>query len=88
MADVYCHNGFNDWDPVEDPPPEKEPDIVPTIPRPRVPLSILQWVHTYDYYGLREDPGVLRLDAKPRVNATSLDCTLASGLPVGVMFVC
>ncbi|KAL2830714.1 hypothetical protein BJY01DRAFT_226972 [Aspergillus pseudoustus] len=73
MADVYYWSDIGGWDPVEDPPPEKEPDIVPTTRRPRVPLSILQWVHMYDYYGLREDPSVLRLDAKPRVNAISLD---------------
>ncbi|KAL3486668.1 hypothetical protein BJX62DRAFT_246582 [Aspergillus germanicus] len=73
MADVYYWSDVGGWDPVEDPLPEKEPDIIPTTPRPRVPLSILQWVHTYHYTGLTEDPSVLRLDAKPRVNATSLD---------------
>ncbi|KAL3447819.1 hypothetical protein BJX65DRAFT_276090 [Aspergillus insuetus] len=73
MADVYYWSDVVGWDPVEDPPPEKEPDIIPTTPRPRVPLSILQWVHTYHYTGLTEDPSVFRLDAKPRVNATSLD---------------
>jgi hypothetical protein len=88
MANVYHWSDVGGWDPVEDPPPEKEPDIIPTTPRPRAPLSILQWIHTYHYTGLREDPSVLRLDTKPRVNATSLDCMLVSVLYVGIVFVC
>ncbi|KAI9035018.1 uncharacterized protein KD926_004822 [Aspergillus affinis] len=39
MADVWCHNPY-DWDPIEDRPPDKEPDTILASPRHRVPLSI------------------------------------------------
>ncbi|KAL4863031.1 hypothetical protein BDV12DRAFT_202504 [Aspergillus spectabilis] len=38
MAEVQYGDRSNHWDPVEDP-PEKEPDIVPFSPRPRVLIS-------------------------------------------------
>lgn len=55
MAEVDYY-GY-DWDPVEDPPPEKEPDVVLVSPRPRVPLSIHQWLRKYfDYDHLKTTP--------------------------------
>jgi hypothetical protein len=43
-----------DWDPVEDPPPEKELDVILVNPRARVPLLIHQWPRKYfDYDHLK-----------------------------------
>lgn len=78
MAEVSYRGEDFGWDPVEDPPPEKEPDIVPISPRPRVPISVLQWLHKYYPYlpglGLEEDPSILRLEDSPLVDAAALDC--------------
>ncbi|KAJ6149089.1 hypothetical protein N7471_000288 [Penicillium samsonianum] len=74
MAEVtfYCKEGG--WDPVEDPPPKKEPDIILISPRPRVPLSILQWLRKYFYYiSLQENPRFLRLEDRPLIDTTALD---------------
>ncbi|KAL4932899.1 uncharacterized protein BDV17DRAFT_252397 [Aspergillus undulatus] len=72
MGDVEYH-AF-DWDPVEDPPPEREPDIVRTSPRPRVLLSIRQWLGEYlDFDHLKNDPRVRRLEERPLVDAAALD---------------
>lgn len=82
MAEVSYRGEDFGWDPVEDPPPEKEPDIVPISPRPRVPISVLQWLRKYYPYlpglGLEEDPSVLRLEDSPLVDAAALDCTSVS----------
>ncbi|KAJ9478551.1 hypothetical protein VN97_g13187, partial [Penicillium thymicola] len=74
MAEVSYHSEEGGWDPVEDPPPKKEPDIVPISPRPRVPLSIIRWLRKYCYWmRLKEDPSVLRLEDRPLVDAAALD---------------
>ncbi|KAJ9490293.1 hypothetical protein VN97_g2949 [Penicillium thymicola] len=79
MAEVSYHSKEGGWDPVEDPPPKKEPDIVLISPRPRVPLSILRWLRKYLYYmSLDAGPSVLRLEDRPLVNAAALDCTFVS----------
>lgn len=73
MGDVEYH-AF-DWDPVEDPPPEREPDVVRTSPRPRVLLSIRQWLGEYlDFDQLKDDPRVWRLEKRLLVDAAALDC--------------
>ncbi|KAJ5787896.1 hypothetical protein N7457_002886 [Penicillium paradoxum] len=73
MAEVWHHDP-DDWDYVEDDPPVEEPDIVPITPRPRVPLSVLQWLRKYDCYGVvEEDSRVLRLEDMPLVDAAALD---------------
>ncbi|CAI7667660.1 unnamed protein product [Penicillium viridicatum] len=62
------------WDPVEDPQPEKEPDIVLESPRPRELLSISQWVSKYYYWsGLEEAPCILKLEERPLADAVALD---------------
>ncbi|KAJ5317956.1 hypothetical protein N7508_002464 [Penicillium antarcticum] len=79
MAEVSYHSEEGGWDPVEDPPPKKEPDIVLISPRPRLPLSILQWLRKYFYYlNLDAGPSVLRLEDRPLVDAVALDCTSVS----------
>ncbi|OQE77471.1 hypothetical protein PENNAL_c0061G02854 [Penicillium nalgiovense] len=55
------------------PPPKKEPDIVLISPRPRVPLSILQWLRKYFYYmSLDAGPSLLRLEDRPLVDLLML----------------
>ncbi|KAL2810884.1 hypothetical protein BJX63DRAFT_444437 [Aspergillus granulosus] len=72
MAEVYYRLAH--WDPVEDPQPEKEPDIVPFSPRPRVLLSIYQWLRRYyNYDHLNYFPNCRRLDDMPLVDAAALD---------------
>ncbi|KAJ5897816.1 hypothetical protein N7504_008104 [Penicillium tannophilum] len=74
MAEVsyWCETGG--WDPVEDPPPEKEPDTVLASPRPRVPLAISPWLRKYFYHmNLEEDPRFLILKNTPIVYAAALD---------------
>ncbi|CAI7618667.1 unnamed protein product [Penicillium palitans] len=74
MAEVsyWCETGG--WDPVEDPPPEKEPDTVLASPRPRVPLAISPWLRKYFYHmDLEEDPRFLILKNTPIVYAAALD---------------
>ncbi|CAG8897282.1 unnamed protein product [Penicillium egyptiacum] len=76
MAEVPSRQKFFSWDPVEDPQPEKEPDVVLMSPRPRVLLSIAQWVGKYyNWSGLEDHPSILRLDKRPLVDAAALDCT-------------
>ncbi|KAL4860331.1 hypothetical protein BDV12DRAFT_205195 [Aspergillus spectabilis] len=74
MAEVQYRDRSNHWDPVEDPPPEKEPDIVPFSPRPRVLLSIHQWLRRYyNYNRLNYVPNCRRLGDMPLVDAAALD---------------
>ncbi|KAL2855143.1 hypothetical protein BJX68DRAFT_274117 [Aspergillus pseudodeflectus] len=47
MAEVLARITPSNWDPIEDPPPLTEPDVVPDSPRHRVPLSIHQWLSKY-----------------------------------------
>ncbi|CAG7962111.1 unnamed protein product [Penicillium nalgiovense] len=76
MAEVPSREKFFAWDPVEDPQPEMEPDVVLVSPRPRVLLSIAQWVGKYyNWSGLEDHPSILRLDKRPLVDAAALDCT-------------
>jgi hypothetical protein len=83
MAEVQSRDKFFDWDPVEDPQPEKEPDVVLVSPRPRVLLSIAQWAGKYYRWSDLEDhPSILRLEERPLADAAALDCTSvhASGI--------
>jgi hypothetical protein len=83
MAEVQSRDKFFDWDPVEDPQPEKEPDVVLVSPRPRVLLSIAQWAGKYYRWSDLEDhPSILRLEKRPLADAAALDCTSlhASGI--------
>ncbi|KAL4865180.1 hypothetical protein BDV12DRAFT_200372 [Aspergillus spectabilis] len=74
MAVVHYHSVEGGWDPVEDDQPLKEPDVVLVSPRPRVPLSISQWLCKYYYWsGLEGDPCILRLQDRPLVDAAALD---------------
>ncbi|KAL4912355.1 hypothetical protein BDW62DRAFT_215097 [Aspergillus aurantiobrunneus] len=58
-----------------DPPPEREPDIVHTSPRPHVLLSVQQWFGEYlDFDRLENDPYIQKLEERPLVNAAVLDC--------------
>lgn len=78
IADVYYYNEAGGYDAVEDPPPKKEPDIVPISPRPRELLSVLQLLHKYNYHhcmDLEKDSIIFRLEDKPLVDAAALDCT-------------
>ncbi|KAF9894399.1 hypothetical protein FE257_007902 [Aspergillus nanangensis] len=72
MADVPSRGEFFDWDPVEDPQPETEPDVVLRSPRPRVLLSITQWVGKY-WWGLKDHPSILRLEERMLVDEAALD---------------
>ncbi|KAL4776494.1 hypothetical protein BDW60DRAFT_213879 [Aspergillus nidulans var. acristatus] len=72
MAEVQYRSAH--WDPVQDPQPEKEPDVVPSSPRPRELLSIHQWLHRYyNYEHLNYVPNCRRLDDMPLVDDTALD---------------
>lgn len=74
MAQVDYHDKDGGWDPVEDDPPEKEPDIVLVDERPREPLSILAYVE--EHFPFMEDhPRVVELEACPPIDDPSiLDC--------------
>ncbi|KAJ5787244.1 hypothetical protein N7457_002234, partial [Penicillium paradoxum] len=73
MATVWDPDENIDWDPVEDDQPE-EWDIVLVSPRPRVPLSIAQWIRKYYRWSELEDhPGILRLEERPLADAAALD---------------
>ncbi|KAL4922567.1 hypothetical protein BDW62DRAFT_18 [Aspergillus aurantiobrunneus] len=72
MAEVQYRSA--DWDPVEDPQPEKEPDVVPSSPQPRELLSIHQWLRRYyNYEHLNYVPNCRRLDDMPLVDDAALD---------------
>ncbi|KAL3494969.1 hypothetical protein BJX62DRAFT_246848 [Aspergillus germanicus] len=76
MADVQYEDEPSDWDPVEDPPPEKEPDV---------------WLSKYfPYDHLKNDPSFLRLDDMPLVCPAALDRMSVSTPPVcqGVGMIC
>lgn len=74
MAHVDYHSECGGWDPVEDPPPRKEPDIVLVDDRPRVPLSILDYVGKYFPFW-DDDPKVLELESCPHIDDPGvLDC--------------
>lgn len=80
MAEVSYRGEDFGWDPVEDRPPEKEPDIVPISPRPRKPLSVIQWLRRYFIHiSFENDPSVLRLEDKPLVGDAALDCMFSTG---------
>ncbi len=85
MADVEYEDESSGWDPVEDPPPEKEPDVVHFSPRPRELLSLHQWLSRYFHYNyLSNDPNFRRLDNMPRVGPAALDCMSVSMPPVSL----
>ncbi|KAF9888284.1 hypothetical protein FE257_008854 [Aspergillus nanangensis] len=74
MAEVPSREKYFSWDPVEDPQPEKEPDIVLVSARPRALLSIAQWVANYNAWsGLEDHPSILRLEERPLADAAALD---------------
>lgn len=74
MADVVYHSQYGGWDPVEDDPPQKEPDIVLVNERPRVFLSILDYLRKYFPF-MEDDPKVLELQAYPCVDDPGvMDC--------------
>ena len=74
-AYVTYHSTEGGWDPAEDDPPEKEPDIVHVDEKPRTISSILGYVRRYFPF-LDDDPKVLELEAHPRVDDPRiLDCT-------------
>ncbi|KAL4930990.1 uncharacterized protein BDV17DRAFT_280551 [Aspergillus undulatus] len=74
MAEVWARFTPMNWDPIEDKPPLKEPDVVLDSPRPRVPLSIHQWLSKYRVSdSVKKDPSVLRLEDRPLVDAAALD---------------
>lgn len=74
MAQVVYHSRYGEWNPVEDEPQRKEPDIVLINERPRTPLSILFYLCKHFLY-MRKDPKVLELEACPHVDDPSvLDC--------------
>ncbi|KAF2704167.1 hypothetical protein K504DRAFT_538166 [Pleomassaria siparia CBS 279.74] len=71
MAQVDYYNEYGGWDPVEDDPPKKEPDIVLVDERPRVPLSILGYLRKYFSF-MENDPKVLELQACALVDDPSV----------------
>ncbi|BCS27893.1 uncharacterized protein APUU_60941A [Aspergillus puulaauensis] len=74
MAEVPSREKSFSWDPVEDPQPETEPDIILVSPRPRVPLSIARWAGKYySWSGLEDHLSILRLEERPLVDAAALD---------------
>ncbi|KAL4976085.1 hypothetical protein BDW66DRAFT_160006 [Aspergillus desertorum] len=74
MAEVLARITPSNWDPIEDPPPLTEPDVVLDSLRHRVPLSIHQWLSKY-FVGdrLKHEPSVLRLEDRPLVDAAALE---------------
>jgi hypothetical protein len=90
MAEVHYRDCLGHWDPVEDPPPAKEPDVVPGQ-RPRELLSIHQWRSRYFFDRFMGDgPSIRRLDGMPLAGSAALDCRSASTPPVrqGVGMLC
>mgnify|MGYP006868020606 FL=1 len=76
MAQLSWHSYTGGWDPVEDPPPAQEPDVVLDLPRPRELLSIVQWIGEYYHWSdLKSLHIVEQLELRPLADATSLDCT-------------
>lgn len=76
MAEVYYRGEMVGWDPIEDKPPAKEPDVVLVESRPRVTRSILDYLrHYYLYPILFDESEVLQLRGMPLVDAGVLDCT-------------
>ncbi|KAJ6149055.1 hypothetical protein N7471_000254 [Penicillium samsonianum] len=74
MAEVEYGGEMIGWDPVEDPQPEKEPDVVLADPRPRELLSISQWVSKHYYWsGLEKASCILKLEERPLADAVALD---------------
>lgn len=74
MADVVYHSQYGEWDPVEDDPPRKEPDVVLAEDRSRKPLSILGYLSKY-FPGMTDDPKVRELAAYSHVDESGvLDC--------------
>ncbi|KAL4874301.1 hypothetical protein BJY04DRAFT_225153 [Aspergillus karnatakaensis] len=83
MAEVHCRDCLGHWDPVEDPPPAKEPDVVPGQ-RPRELLSIHQWRTRYfsDRF-MGDNPSVRRLGGMLLAGSASLNyiCPLETYKP-------
>ncbi|KAL3475937.1 hypothetical protein BJX99DRAFT_259013 [Aspergillus californicus] len=74
MAEVGWLDRSSGWNEIGNPLPEKEPDIIPFNPRPRVLLSISQWLSKYYCYNhLRNKPSFLYLDGMPLVSPAALD---------------
>ncbi|KAJ5788314.1 hypothetical protein N7457_003304 [Penicillium paradoxum] len=74
MAQLSWHSDTGGWDPVEDPPPAQEPDVVLDLPRPRELLSIVQWIGEYYHWSdLKSLHIVEQLELRPLADATSLD---------------
>ncbi|KAJ5522338.1 hypothetical protein N7527_006453 [Penicillium freii] len=74
MAEVWYRGRSMGWDPVEDKPPLKEPDVILESSRPRVPLSIYQWLCKYHIYeDVKGDPSILRLKDMALVDTAALD---------------
>ncbi|KAL4961538.1 uncharacterized protein BDV14DRAFT_203725 [Aspergillus stella-maris] len=72
MAEVQYRSAH--WDPVKDPHPEKEPDVVPSSPRPREVLSIHQWLRRYyNYEQLDYYPNCRRLNDMPLADDVALN---------------
>jgi hypothetical protein len=85
MAEVVWRDRSSGWNPIVDSPPEKEPDIVPFSPRPRVLLSIYQWLSKYyhfEHQHLENEPSCLRLQGMPLVGPAALDCMSVPMPPV------
>ncbi|KAL3472683.1 hypothetical protein BJX99DRAFT_249446 [Aspergillus californicus] len=81
MAEVKYFDESFSWDPVEDSPPEDEPDIIPFSPRPRELLSILQWLSRYyGYDHLDDNPGFPRLENMALADCAALDSFIWSPL--------
>ncbi|KAJ4353249.1 uncharacterized protein N0V89_004976 [Didymosphaeria variabile] len=84
MAQVDYHSAYGGWDPVEDPPPRTEPDVVLVDERPRVPLSILGYLRKYFPF-MENDPKVLELEACPLIDDPSaLDCEFSENFIHGL----
>jgi hypothetical protein len=80
MAHVFHHNPY-DYDEVEDDPPENEPDVLLDDERPRMALSILDWVRKYYLLFLEKDPKVLQLQAYPHIEDPGvLNCESSDNL--------
>lgn len=76
MAEVFYRGEMCGWDPIEDPPPRYEPDTILIEHRPRVPLSILQYLREYFYsWGIDPEPSLVKLEEKPLVDMSVLNCT-------------
>ncbi|KPM45093.1 hypothetical protein AK830_g1453 [Neonectria ditissima] len=74
MAEVFHQGEMMGWDPIEDPAPSEEPDVVLQQHRPRVPLSILWYLRKYfPYPCIEKDPNVLKLEDEPLVDASALN---------------